>query len=74
MLEGIEAEIDVKIRPPQMIIWQEFDAQNLIEGCLPEPREIFEWQEMLVPADDDPDPELVDVGDLSRGNGCATSR
>lgn len=40
MLEGIEVEIDVKIRPPQMGIAQKLDSKNLIDGRLPEPGKI----------------------------------
>lgn len=74
MLDGIEAEIHVTFGPLQMVLVQQFYAENLIKSSLAEPGKIREWQKMLSLADDDPETELVDGGDFNRGSGRVTSR
>ena len=52
----LESQVDIEIRPVQVIRTRQLDATNLSNRGLLEPREVLEWHEQFLFADEEPKP------------------
>jgi hypothetical protein len=71
LIQGVEAEIHVKVRPVKVIPVLKLDIQNLINGCVSEPGEVFIRQEILLVLKKKPETETIDVGHFNLQSACA---
>jgi hypothetical protein len=65
MLDGLDREVNVEERPVKVPRTGKLDCQDLLDGCLPEPREVLERQEQLLAAKKQPEASARDVGNFS---------
>lgn len=63
--DGLEAKIDVQVRPVEVVWRWLFDVEDLGDGGVFEPRKVIEGQEQLPIPAEDPDAMLRDVGDFN---------
>ena len=52
MIERLDREIDIQIRPVQMVWTRKGDVRDLRDGRVTKPREVIEANEALLSADD----------------------
>jgi hypothetical protein len=62
VVNGLDVQVDVEIRPVQMIGAEQFHFRDLGDGSVLEPRELAERQETLGPVNDQVDTTTCDRG------------
>ncbi len=65
MIKGVERQIDIELRPIEMVGARETDVEDLLHRCVAEPRELIEGDEVLRAAHEQPETVARDIGDLS---------
>jgi len=56
MSDRFDRQINVEVRPVQMVVTRQLDPGDLCNGSLFEPRKLFEGHEELLLCDEQPEP------------------
>jgi len=56
MSDRFDRQINVEVRPVQMLVARQLDPRDFCNGSLFEPRKLFEGHEELLLADEQPEP------------------
>jgi hypothetical protein len=52
--QAVDAQFNIKCRPVEMILMEQFNLQNLVDRCIAKPGEIITRQKILLVSDKDP--------------------
>jgi hypothetical protein len=74
MIERLDGQIDVQVRPVQVMWRGELDVRELPDRGVPEPREILERQKPFAFADEQPEAVSGDVADFDDRSVSPTRR
>ena len=74
VLNRLHSEIDIEIRPIQVVRARKLDVRDFSNRRLSEPRKLLECDEQLPLADEQPKTERRNVSDFHQGSACATRR
>lgn len=55
MFDGFHREVDIEVRPVQMMCARELNVRDLSHGGITEPRKVLERHEQLTLADEEPE-------------------
>lgn len=72
MLDDGERKVHVEAWPVEMAGVQQPDIAYLLDGCIPEPRELLKRQKVLLVLEEQPEAMLGNVRDLRLQNASAT--
>ena len=74
MLDGLDREVDVQVRPIQMMRARQLDVRDCPDRCVTKPRELFKRDEQLALAHEQPKSVNRDIRDFNRGSRTHATR